>query len=256
MFEIHCESNLDTMARMADGSIDLTVTSPPYDDLRVYNGYSFEIERVVPELYRVTKEGGVVVWVVGDRTKDGDESGTSFRQALFFKEAGFKLWDTMLFVKQNPAPSDCGRRYRQCFEYMFAFSKGLVATFNPLTEPTKTAGRIQDNFRLENTGRRPYVSSRPMVVADTRKLGNIFTYAIGTSQSFKHPAVFPEALARDQILTWSNPGELVYDPFLGSGTTAKVAIDLGRRVIGSEISEEYAEMSRLRCRDHAVPPLF
>ena len=95
------EDCLNTMRAMPDGVIDLVITSPPYDDLRNYKGYSFDFESIAKELFRVVKEGGVVVWVVGDATVDGSETGTSFRQALFFKEVGFNLHDTMIYMKNK-----------------------------------------------------------------------------------------------------------------------------------------------------------
>lgn len=151
--KIFNESNLDTLARMPNGYLDMTLSSPPYDDLRVYSGYSFEIEKVIPELFRVTKDGGIVVWVINDRTVNGDETGTSFRHALLFKEVGFKLWDTMLYAKNNPMPSDPGKRYQNAFEYMFCFVKGEPHTFNPITVQTSNPGKSFDQFRLERDGR-------------------------------------------------------------------------------------------------------
>jgi site-specific DNA-methyltransferase (adenine-specific) len=190
--------------------------------------------------------------VVADRTVNGDETLTSFRHAFAFKEAGFKVHDTMLYVKNNPIPSDCGRRYRQAFEYMFCFSKGSPKTFNPITEPTKSAGTKIKAFRITEAGRGnvPDEDIGRQIKAE-RKVSNIFAYNVGTSSSkdkvaFKHPAIFPEKLVEDQILTWTDEGDLVYDCFMGSGTTAKVAHLLKRRWFGSEISSEYVEISKKR----------
>ena len=139
--KIYRENCLDTLARMPDDLLDMTITSPPYDDLRDYNGYHFPVEEIAAGLLAKTKPGGVVIWVVGDRTVNGNETLTSFRHALTFQEAGFKVHDTMIYQKNNPIPSDCGKRYRQTFEYMFCFSKGTPATFNPIKAPTKSAGK-------------------------------------------------------------------------------------------------------------------
>ena len=139
------------MERMDDDLLDMTITSPPYDDLRDYNGYHFPVEEIAASLYRKTKPGGVVIWVVGDRTVNGDETLTSFRQAITFQEAGFKVHDTMIYAKNNPIPSDCGKRYRQCFEYMFCFSKGQPATFNPIMQPIKQERR-SNRFALQRSG--------------------------------------------------------------------------------------------------------
>lgn len=258
MNRIYNESNSETTRRMPDGFVDMVLTSPPYDDLRTYNGYEWDFECLAYELFRVVKDGGVVVWVVNDKTIDGDESGTSFRQALFFKKVGFKLWDTMIFAKSNPIPGDFGDRYRGVFEYMFCFSKGKPAVFNPIHEASKNPGKPFDQFRLEREGRNYYRGSEPIVANETRRAANIFYYSVGMNcgdfGAFKHPAVFPEQLAKDQILSWSNEGDLVFDPFMGSGTTAKAAHLLGRRWIGSEISSEYVALANERLAPHLAQP--
>jgi len=238
---------LEGMRQMADESVDLTVTSPPYDNLRTYNGYCFDFENIARELYRVTKQGGVVVWVVGDATIDGSETGTSFRQALFFMECGFKLYDTMLYMKANPIPQT-QPRYEQMFEYMFCLSKGRPKTFNPIMEKCKRAGCLQQWGRTINTEERTAKYLREDDVQMTRETkihGNVFTYGIGGEKT-GHPAVFPEKLAADQINSWSNEGDIVFDPFMGSGTTAYVARALGRHYLGFEISDKYMEIINSR----------
>jgi DNA modification methylase len=250
--KIYHENCIDTLRRMPNDLIDMTITSPPYDDLRDYNGYHFPVEEIAALLLQKTKSGGVVVWVVGDRTVNGDETLTSFRHAITFQEAGFKVHDTMLYVKKNPIPSDCGKRYRQAFEYMFCFSKGQPKTFNPITEPTKSAGQKIAAFRITGRGRGnvPDEDVGREIKAE-RKVNNIFTYNVGTASSkdkiaFEHPAIFPEQLVEDQITTWTNSGDLVYDCFMGSGTTAKAAHQLGRKWLGSEISEQYVRLAEQR----------
>jgi len=248
------ESNLETMAKTPDNFIDLTVTSPPYDDLRIYNGYSFDFESTAKELYRVTKDGGVVVWVIGDSTIKGSESGTSFRQALFFMSVGFNLHDTMIYAKNNVYAHDPrNKRYKQCFEYMFVFSKGKPNTYNEIKDrPNKhagkilrgTAGRTKDGIKRE---------LKPMVIGDFQARFNIWEYTTGGNVSrdkiaFKHPAIFPEKLVEDHIISWSNEGDLVYDPFMGSGTTAKMSILNNRNWIGSEISSEYCNIIEERIK--------
>jgi DNA modification methylase len=250
--KIYTENCLETLKRMPDNFVDMTITSPPYDDLRDYNGYHFPVEEIAAALFAKTKPGGVVVWVVGDRTVNGSESLTSFQHAFVFRDAGFRVHDTMLYVKNNPIPSDCGRRYRQAFEYMFCFSKGQPNTFNPLTEPTKSAGQKIKAFRITESGRGNVPDEDiGRKIKTERKLSNIFYYNVGTSSSkdriaFEHPAIFPEQLAEDQVRTWTNEGDLVYDCFMGSGTTAKVAQLLGRRWLGSEISAEYVRIANER----------
>ncbi len=249
---IYQENCLETLKRMPDDVIDMTITSPPYDDLRDYNGYHFPVEEIAAGLFAKTKPGGVVVWVVGDRTLNGNETLTSFRHAITFQEAGFKVHDTMIYAKNNPIPSDCGKRYRQCFEYMFCFSKEQPQTFNPIMQPIKQEKAFK-SFRITKVGRNDLAHDH--VAPKERKVNNIFFYNVGTSSSkdkiaFEHPAIFPERLAHDQISTWTNEGDLVYDCFMGSGTTAKVAHLLKRRWLGSEISAEYVAIARERLAGH------
>jgi len=238
-------------------SIDLTVTSPPYDDLRNYNGYSFNFEKTAKELYRITKKDGVVVWVVGDKTHKGSESGTSFKQALFFKEIGFNLHDTMIYRKENPLPQN-HNRYEQEFEYMFVFSKGKPSVFNPRKEPCRTAGMKYDYSKrggvasIEESNPAVRRKSVCLVTKDEKTKGNIWSYLVGMHKStsdkiaFQHPAIFPEKLAEDHILSWSKEGDIVFDPFMGSGTTAKMAALNNRKYIGTEISKEYCEIANKR----------
>lgn len=250
------ESNLETMARMPDNFIDLTVTSPPYDNLRTYNGYSFDFENVAKELFRVTKKGGVVVWVVGDATINGSESGTSFKQALYFMSIGFNLHDTMIYRKLNPIPLT-HNRYEQAFEYMFVFSKGKPKTFIPIKIPCKTAGTVY-NIKRPKSITEASKRDRDKIITtnNTKYKDNIFEYCVGKKQGTQtHPAPFPEDLANDQINTWSNEGDLIYDPFMGSGTTAKMAATNNRNWIGSEISNEYCSIIEQRVRN-AEPLLF
>ena len=256
--KIYNENCLDTMAKMPNDFIDLTVTSPPYDNLRTYNGYSFDFESIAKELYRVTKQGGVVIWVVGDSTIKGSETGTSFKQALFFKEIGFNLHDTMIYEKNTssfPSRKD-GNRYTQIFEYMFVLSKGKPKTSNLICDKeNKWAGhtnwgkntkRGRDNDLKETSKIKPVPKFSPR--------NNIWKYTVGggfassDKIASKHPAIFPEKLVNDHILSWSNEGDLVYDPFMGSGTTAKMAILNNRNYIGSEISEEYCKIIEERLK--------
>ena len=243
-FLLFNESNLETMARMPDNFIDLTVTSPPYDNLRDYNGYSFVFESVAKELYRVTKQGGVVVWVVGDATVKGSETGTSFRQALFFKECGFNLHDTMIWYKPNAMPNVDKSRYCQSFEYMFVFSKGKPKTTNLRMIPTKNAGKTikRKTLQTQNCNK----ADREDKTKDTRIDFNVYTLNVGGKKEAEHPALFPEALANDHIISWSNENDLVYDPFAGSGTTGKMAILNKRKCIMSEISAEYCDIIKKR----------
>jgi len=251
------ENCLITMQNMPDNYVDYVITSPPYDDIRNYNGYQFEFEKIAKELFRITKQGGIIIWVVADATINGSETGTSFKQALFFIEIGFRLHDTMIYYKNNPMPQT-GNRYHQHFEYMFAFSKGSPKTFNPITEPTKYQGLAN----MKNRGQNGSLDYEKVERTKEKKVGNVFFYSVGGGISTKdkiaynHPAIFPEKLVADQIKTWTNENDLVYDPFMGSGTTAKIAHLLKRRWIGSEISEEYVKISEERLKEYTINNLF
>lgn len=261
---------LEGMKLLPNECIDLTVTSPPYDNLRTYNGnieqWNFEkFQAIAKELYRVTKQGGVVVWIVADATINGSETGTSFRQALYFKEVGFNLHDTMIYEKTSPYPANV--RYQQDFEYMFVFSKGKPNTFNPI-HTLKTLREIKkilrgsydrstgtyrsisgETERLDEAGLKRLEKASKNI---TKVMSNVWKCEAGYQKSttdeiaYKHPAIFPEQLAQDHILSWSNSGDIVFDPFLGSGTTAKMALLNNRNFIGFEISKEYCEIAEQR----------
>ena len=237
------------MKRMDDCFIDLTITSPPYDNLRDYKGYSFDFKTIANELYRVTKEGGIVVWIVGDATINGSETGTSFKQALYFKEIGFNLNDTMIYRKLNYLPvTSC--RYEPQFEYMFILSKGKLKTFNPIMKPNTSAGAKGGTHRHNGEDLEKLHTNNGVINKLGRKT-NVWDIACGSINSkdkisFEHPATFPEKLANDHIISWSNEGDLVYDCFMGSGTTAKMAHLQKRNWIGSEISKEYTELANKR----------
>jgi len=247
VFEVLAENCLDTMSRIAKDSIDLVVTSPPYDNLRTYNGFSFDFEAVAQELYRTLKPGGVIVWVVGDATINGSETGTSFRQALYFQSLGLNLHDTMIWQKSNAFNFGSNNAYRQCFEYMFILSKGKPKTINLIKDiPSKNAGKITKRVRNHSDGSRDLGDS--YIISNFKKRNNVWQISLPLSNN-GHPAVFPEQLANDHIVTWSSVGDLIYDPFTGSGTTGLMAKRLGRKFIGSEISIEYAEIARKRIKN-------
>ena len=238
------------MASMDKNTVDLTVTSPPYDNLRTYEGtlqWNEEIwKQVLEGLYRVTKEGGVVVWVVGDATVKGSETGTSFKQALYAMECGFNLHDTMIYQKSGMAFPD-RTRYHQTHEYMFIFTKGSIGTFNAIKDRKNKYTGHQGGNKRGGLCKRGEFGSR----------FNVWRYNNGRDNStkdreaFKHPAIFPELLAHDHIISWSNEGDTVFDPFLGSGTTGKMAKKLGRRFVGVEKVEEYYEIASARINAQA-----
>jgi site-specific DNA-methyltransferase (adenine-specific) len=245
--KIWIENCLNTINRLPDESIDLVVTSPPYDDLRTYNGYSFDFENVAKNLFRVMKKGATIIWIVGDSTKNGSETGTSFKQALFFKEVGFNLHDTMIWQKTNPMPKVKTKRYFDVFEYMFVLTKGQPKTFNPIMQPTKFGGKIYDST-VKKIGTGKERVKKKFVLNSERYKNNIWECAVAQNKT-AHSAVFPEQLVQDHISTWSKEGDVVYDPFIGSGTTAIVARKLNRNYLGSEISEDYAKLAIKRLNE-------
>lgn len=233
-----------------NGSVDLIVTSPPYDNLRTYNG-SLEWDwgiftQVADALSKALKDGGVIVWVVADAMIDGSETCTSFKQALYFRSIGLNLFDTMIWLKDaggNPNP----KRYSSCFEYMFVFAKGKPKTFNAIEDrKNKNAGKVWRKTVRNSEGS---LTLRPefKITKEVGRRFNVWEIPTAKNQAgLGHPAVFPIALARDHITTWSNPGDLVLDPFAGSGTTLLAAKDTGREYIGIEKDEAYFEIIKKR----------
>jgi site-specific DNA-methyltransferase (adenine-specific) len=257
---IYCGENSKVLKKVIeDNSIDLTVTSPPYDlvdenmithsdkGIRDYQGYTWDFVTIAEELWRVTTKGGVVVWVVGDATVNGSETGSSFRQALYFKDVGFKLSDTMIYEAAGTGAKGSNKTYWQSFEFMFVLCKGVLETYNLLTCPHKNPNKPR-GFRAKSSKLNSRVDRLNYRNPETSKKSNVWRYAVGTNDRTDHDAPFPEPLAKDHILSWSNPGNLILDPFLGSGTTLKMAQELGRRGIGIEISEEYCQIAVDRLR--------
>lgn len=260
------EDCLTTLSKMNDNVIDLTITSPPYDDIRSYNkligknkeeynGYLFPFESIAKELYRVTKKGGVVVWVVNDSTKNGSETLTSFKQALYFTSIGFKMHDTMIYRKLNPIPN-ANTRYQQMFEYMFVLSKGKPKTTNIQLRERSNKCNDKRTYRKKKFSRNKdgEFNSNDYYIKEMVPDYNIWDFYVGGGNStkdsiaFKHPAIFPEELVKRHIESWSNEGDLIYDPFMGSGTTSKMCILTNRNYIGSEINEEYIEIEKERLK--------
>jgi len=246
--KIICGDCLEVMKDMPDKSIDMVLTSPPYDNLRDYKGYRFDFESIAKELFRITKQGGVVVWVVADETKAFCESLSSFKQAIFFVEScGFNLLDTMIYHKSNYAPAyPTLRRYANTFEYMFVFSKGKPKTFNPIQQD-----KVLKNYKNKRSYFRQKDGSQILKIIDcdreTKDAENVWTICPTKSKGAgNHPAVFPEQLVIDHILSWSNQGDIILDPMAGSGTTLKMAKKNNRNYIGIEISPEYVEIIKKR----------
>ena len=245
---------LELLKTLNDNSIDLTVTSPPYDNLRTYNDnnkhWSEQVWKdVIKDLYRITKKGGVVVWIVGDATINGSETGTSFKQALYFKEMGLKLHDTMIWTKGGfTAVGALKTRYAQVFEYMFVFVKGKLKTFNPLKD---RVNKNQTGAFLKSKRLADGTMGESEKYKKRNKHGQRFNiWKLANTDRSEHPAVFPEQLAKDHILSWSNEGDIVLDCFMGSGTTGKVANQLNRNFLGIELDKDYFEIAKARINRH------
>ena len=248
-FELLLGDACERLDNIEDNSIDLVVTSPPYDNLRKYNGTGdswthSKFQCIAKNLARVLKPGGVIVWVVNDKTEKGSKSGTSFRQALYFMEIGLNLNDTMIWRKTNPMPQVKQSRYSSCFEYMFVFSKGVPKTFNPIMRECKLGGKLYDSTAKNMDGE----SGRHKLTYNVNKEMvdyNIWDIAVAQNKT-SHPAVYPIEIPLKHIQSWSNEGDFVLDPFMGSGTTGLAALELNRKFIGIEMNNEYFELSKQR----------
>lgn len=246
------------LSKLDGDSIDLIISSPPYDNLRTYKGYHFDFEKIAKECYRVLKKGGVLVWVISDATIEGSETGTSFKQALHFMSLGLNLHDTMIFKKANPIPQIYRKRYTNEFEYMFVFSKGVVKTHNPLMIPCLHAGLELGSTTYKNYSKGEQTRKKLANPVKAEKVkGNVWEYVVGKrkedASAKGHPAPFPFKLALDHIQSWTNEGDIVLDPMSGSGTVCMAAESIKRNFIGFDISEEYCELARKRMKEF-VPP--
>jgi DNA modification methylase len=255
IYQMDC---LEGLRQLEDKSVDLVLTSPPYDDLRDYKGYSFDFENIARQLFRVLKDGGVIVWVVNDATKNGSESGTSFRQALFFMNLGLNLHDTMIYEKNSMSMPDT-LRYYNIFEYMFVLSKGKPKTINLISDKknrwagSKLFGKLSTRNKDGSlTNKAGYVVKEFGIRNNIWRYDTGFGYTTKDKFAFEHPAMFPELLAKDHIISWSREGDLVCDPFAGAGTTLKMAKQNNRKFIGFEISEDYVKICLRRLQQNTL----
>ena len=259
MIDLRNGDCLELMASIPDGSVDLTVTSPPYDNLRTYNGFTFDFEGIAKELARITKPGGVIVWVVGDATIKGSETGTSFRQALYFKDVcGMNLHDTMIWNKGSfTAVGALATRYAPVYEYMFVFTKGAIGTFNPIKDRANkhAGGSVHGTIRQADGTVKRITGDRVKRIAEYGQRFNVWDMASEKRRNLGgHPAPFPESLASDHVISWSNEGDTVLDPFMGSGTTGVACVNTGRHFIGMEQDAGYFSIASERI--HNTPELL
>lgn len=251
--QIICGDNCEIMRQMPSESIDLVVTSPPYDDLRTYGGHTWDFDSVAAEIVRVLRPGGGLVWVVSDATKGGSETGTSMRQAIAFMGLGLKLHDTMIWEKTGSGCMGSPYCYSQNFEFMFVLSKGKMRVTNMICDRVNVVQQglvkvngVNGGIRKDGTADTKVIARKPL-----GKRTNV--WRINPAKKQQHPAPFPKALARDHILSWSNKGDVVLDPFNGSGTTTLAAQETGRRFIGIEVNAEYVDAGRRRLVQQSLP---
>lgn len=253
-FRLENTDCLEGLKKLDSDSVDLIVTSPPYDNIRTYNGFSFDFENIAKEIVRILVGGGVIVWIIADQTINGSESGTSFRQALYFKELGLNLHDTMIWQKDSCAFPD-STRYQQIFEYMFVLSKGKPKTINLIADRKNAWSnvKVHGTFReADGSLKGPSAQWKESVVKEYGYRFNVWNIPTEKNNKTGHPAVFPASIAKDHILTWSKAGDTVCDPFSGSGTTAIQALNLNRNFIGFEISKEYYDKSLKRIEEETA----
>lgn len=256
--QLYCGDCAKELKKIPANFVDLVVTSPPYDTLRTCYNSTFDMDAITSELMRVMKQGGVIVWVVADETINGSESGTSFRQALKFMDAGFNLHDTMIWEKAGFTDTGSLKvRYPNVFEYMFVFSKGKPKTFNPIKDRVNvSAGRKMHGVIRQKDGSVKTMSSNGKTLCDYGQRFNVWQIdSLKSNTERRHPAQFPLQLAKDHIYSWSNAGDTVMDIFMGSGTTGVASVNMGRKFIGIEIDKDYFEMAKRRI-ETAERPLF
>jgi len=242
--------NCEVMRQWPDACIDLVVTSPPYDDLREYGKHEWDFYGVAWNLARLLKPGGVIVWNVADATKNGSETGTSMRQALHFQGMGLNIHDTMIWHKPNPIPRTHDR-YEQAWEYVFVLSKGKPKTWNPIMDDCIYAGsRRTGTIQKDTSGERTHKNTGGLT-SERKQAANVWSI-VGRSET-AHPAEFPHSVPARCVTTWSNPGDIVLDPFAGSGTTLKAAKELNRRYIGIEVNPEYVKICEERTMQESLP---
>ena len=267
-YQIYLGDNVEQIQKkIVDNSIDLIVTSPPYDQLRDYDGFSFDFDKLLIQLWRIVAKGGVVMWNVNDSVINGSKTLSSFKQAIKFTEIGFKCHDVMIYEKGNFS-NPSSNRYHQIFEYMMIFSKDKPKTFNPIKDKPIIGMNDKDHPRMGTLGKNT-VRNKDGTMSDRGKRRVYNDFGMRTNiwrmktagqerpcKAIEHPAKMPNQMAHDQILSWSNPTDIVLDPFMGSGTTGIQALKLGRKFIGCEISQKYFDMSSKNLEDVLPLTLF
>ena len=249
---IICGDSAEVLKNFPDNSIDMVVTSPPYDGLRDYNGFSLDLHKIGKEIYRVLKDGGIAVMVIQDATKDFAKSLTSFRTIVdWCDNVGFRLFETVIYHKNGTEGAWWKQRFRVDHEYMPIFMKGKKPQYfnkEPLKIPSKHGGKVMSGSGNRRTdGTLSETVRRPINTMKCR--GTVWDYLMAGDKNplkRKHPAVFPDKIPYDCIQCFCPEGGLVLDPFIGCGSTAVMAKVLGRNYIGIDISREYCDLAEER----------
>ena len=243
------------------GNVDAVVTSPPYDNLRKYGGHApVDTFAAITEISNCLSRGGVCMWNVKDETRDGSETGTSFRQALHAMDSGLNLHDTMIYVRRGVTFPDANR-YLPAFEYMFIFSNGSPRHFNGIKDRrNRYAGTVIHGTDRQSDGS---LAARKCSSSEVPEYGLRYNWwelhnaQAGNGEFGGHPAPMPYPMAHGHIQTWTDNGETILDPFMGSGTTGVACAKLGRKFIGIEIEPKYFDIACKRIEEaYKQPDMF
>ena len=244
--QVHNQDNLAAMAEMPAKSVKFCLTSPPYDALRVYDGQpvdGFDFVATAKELARLMADDGVINWIVADQVVDGSETGNSLRQALHFRDVlGFKM-NTIYFVKTNPTPNKPRKSLTPQVEYWFTFYRETPQAISWLQEPSKFAGKSTNGSNGRTDG---WTKAKNRVIKDMKRAGNFRQYTVGKDDTGPHPAPFPLALAIDAIYMFGQEAPFIFDPFMGSGTTAVASEYVGLPWLGFDTGEMYCQWTNKR----------
>jgi site-specific DNA-methyltransferase (adenine-specific) len=251
---IYCTDCVEGMKQIPGSSIDLVVTSPPYDSIRNYNGFTFDLHATGQGIHRVLRDGGIAAMVLQDQTSNFGKSLTSFRTVLdWCDNIGFKLFECVIYRKYGPEGAWWRNRFRVDHEYMPIFLKGNRPNYfdkEPLKIPSKHGGKVMTGSGSRRTdGKTNHAVTR--MINPTKCRGTVWDYLMAGDKDpikRKHPAPFPDQIPKDFIGCFCPPGGIVLDPFMGCGSTAMAALALGRRFIGFEISPEYCSLAEERMK--------
>ena len=246
---------LNIMKKIEENTFDLIVFSPPYDSLRKYNDYTFDLKKTGEQIFRVLKDGCLCAMVIQDQTKNFGKSLTSFRTAVdWVDRIGFKLFETVIYRKHGIEGAWWNKRFRVDHEYIHLFLKGEKPRYfnkDPLRIPSKHGGKTMvgsGNRKTDGTT----TKTTTIHVNKMKCRGTVWDYLnAGDKNKLKqqHPAVFPDKIPYDIISCFSPVKGLVLDPFVGSGSTCVMAKKLDRFYTGIDISSKYIEIAKKRLKE-------